>query len=241
MRRRLVAGIILTATTVVVVALAGTLASQPDDTDDTRTAAMSDPADTPSPPSPGPSTAVPSPGATADPGTAGPGTADPGNDVPSEDDPAEEDTSEAGPEEDASSEADRSEHAPGPAPEVTPPALVTMPLPDPSTAVGSLVAGFPVQVIPEVPNSVIDASSVATEGSQLQAALSGQTTLTADEVLNFYRTALAELGLAEAPASALDGSTALAFSRGNNNIALTVTAIEGGCRYAVFGTFTAQS
>ena len=233
MRRRLVAGIILTAATVVVIAVAGALGSQPEDT---RTAAISEPADTPSPSSPGPATAVPSPSAAADPGTA-----NPSDDVPSEEDPAEDDTSEAGPEEDAPSEADRSEHAPGPAPEATPPALVTMPLPDPSTAVGSLVAGFPVQVIPEVPNSVIDASSVATEGSQLQAALSGQTTLTADEVLNFYRTTLAELGLSEAPASALDGSSALAFSRGNNNIALTVTAIEGGSRYAVFGTFTAQS
>lgn len=223
MRRRLLAGIIVTA---VVVVTAGSFVFQQSGA---RTAATST-SDATSSPTPAPrrsSPAVPSPGDSAD---------------SSQSDTGEGDTSEVdGGEAESGEVTPSSTSAPAPAPGDTPPALVTLPLPDTSTAVGSLVAGFPVRVIPEAPDSVIDLSSVAAEGSQLQAALSGQTTLTAEEVLDFYRTALAELALSEAPAPALDGSSALAFTRGNNSVTLTVTPMDGGCRYAVFGTFTAES
>jgi hypothetical protein len=182
----------------------------------TPTASMSDPAaaPTPAPVDQGPSTAPPSQSASAGPGEPEPDGAEPG-------------------------ETNRSDTVP--APESTPPALVTMPLPDSSTAAGSLVAGFPVDVIPEAPNSVIEMSSVATEGSQVQVALAGQTTLPAGEVVDYYRAALTERGLSGAPAPAPEGSTALAFTLGINSVALTVTPIDGGCRYVVFGTFTAES
>jgi len=127
---------------------------------------------------------------------------------------------------------------PGPTPM---PALVTLPLPDTSSAVGSVVAGFPESVLPAAPQSTIASSSVAAEGSRLQATLSAETPLTAPEVLDFYRTTLAELGLVEAAVPAVDGSTALAFSRGLNTVTLTVTPIESGSRYLVFGTFSAES
>lgn len=119
--------------------------------------------------------------------------------------------------------------------------LVSLPLPDTSNAVGSIVDGFPTQVIPAAPHSAVGTTSVAAEGSRLQAALTAQTSLTVVEVLNFYRTSLAELGLYDTPAPALDGSSALSFTRGSNTITLSATAVDGGCRYVVFGTFTAAA
>ncbi len=120
-------------------------------------------------------------------------------------------------------------------------ALVTLPLPDTSHAVGSIVDGFPTRVIPAAPHSSVATSSVAAEGSRLQAALTAKTSLTVVEVLDFYRSSLAKLGLYDTPAPALDGSMALSFNRGDNTITLSATAVEGGCRYVVFGTFTAAT
>ncbi|MDJ0323746.1 hypothetical protein QMG61_08210 [Cryobacterium sp. PH31-AA6] len=129
-----------------------------------------------------------------------------------------------------------------PLPESKPQAvLVSLPLPDTSHAVGSIVDGFPTRVIPAAPHSAVATSSVATEGSRLQAALTAQTSLTVVEVLDFYRSSLAELGLYDTPAPALDGSSALSFTRGSNTITLSATAVDGGCRYVVFGTFTAAT
>lgn len=120
-------------------------------------------------------------------------------------------------------------------------ALVTLPLPDTSHAVGSIVDGFPTRVIPAAPHSSVATSSVAAEGSRLQAALTAKTSLTVVEVLDFYRSSLAKLGLYDTPAPALDGSMALSFNRGDNTITLSATAVDGGCRYVVFGTFTAAT
>lgn len=126
-------------------------------------------------------------------------------------------------------------------PESSPPALVTLPLPDTSSAVGSVVAGFPDRVLPAAPQSSITSSSVAAEGSRLQAALSAETPLTAPEVLDFYRTALTGLGLTAAPVPAVDGSSALVFSRGLNTVTITATPVESGSQYLVFGIFSAES
>jgi hypothetical protein len=120
-------------------------------------------------------------------------------------------------------------------------ALVTLPLPDTSSAVRSIVDGFPTGVIPTAPHSSIARSSVATEGSRLQAALTAKTSLSVVEVMDFYRTALAKLGLYDTPAPALNGSSALSFKRGNNTITLSATPVAGGCRYVVFGTFSAAT
>ena len=119
--------------------------------------------------------------------------------------------------------------------------LVTLPLPDTSSAVGSIVAGFPTRVLPQAPHSTVATTSVAAEGSHLQAALTAQTTLTVAEVMDFYRTALAKLSLFDTPAPALDGSTALTFTRGNNTVTISATTIDGGCRYVVFGAFSAST
>jgi len=129
----------------------------------------------------------------------------------------------------------------GPAPAAPAPALVTLPLPDTSSAVGSVVAGFPERVLPAAPQSSIASSSVAAEGSRLQAALAATTPLPAQEVLDFYSTTLTELGLVGAPVPAPDGSSALVFTRGVNTVTLTATPVADGSEYTVFGLFSAES
>lgn len=129
----------------------------------------------------------------------------------------------------------------GSAPESTsPPALVTLPLPETDSAVGSVVAGFPDR-IPVAPQSTVASSSVSSDGARLQATLAANTSLTVSDVLAFYTAAWAEVGLTGAPVPASDGSSAVAFSRGPNSITLTVTPTEAGCEYAVFGTLSAET
>lgn len=232
MRRGLTIGIIVAAAVLIA---AGALASlQPDP----QTAASPDYSGSPSPTTAAqlPATDAPSPDE-----NTGAGEADAGETGTNGADQNGADPNRADADETDRGETSGSETTPNEAAETTPPALVTTPLPETSTAVGSIVPGFPSQVVREAPNSVIDASSVASEGSQLQAALTGQTTLSPDEVLDFYRTSLGALGLTDRPAPAPAGSSALTFTRGINSITLTVTPHTGGCRYTVFGTFTAES
>ncbi|QYF72825.1 hypothetical protein [Cryobacterium sp. PAMC25264] len=130
----------------------------------------------------------------------------------------------------------------GTAPQPAPlPALVTLPLPDTSSATGSVVAGFPDRVLPAAPQSSIASSSITTEGSRLQAALVAETPLTVGEVLDFYTSALTALGLVGAPVPAPDGSSALAFTRGVNSVTLTANPVDGGSEYTVLGIFSAES
>lgn len=225
MRRRLVTGIAVTA---VIVAAGGALVLQQSGARTTPVAGASSAAsDLPR------STSGPRSPATAVPGTEpAPKLAPPSSAVPSPRKTGEP------------SEADPVTPDPGPVilPTSKPLAdLVTLPLPDTSSAVGSIVAGFPTRVIPKAPHSTVATSSVATEGSHLQATLTAQTTLTVAEVMDFYRTALARLSLLDSPAPALDGSTALTFTRGNNAVTISATTIDGGCRYVVFGVFSAST
>ena len=129
----------------------------------------------------------------------------------------------------------------GAAPAPPLPALVTLPLPDTSNAVGSVVAGFPERVLPAAPQSSIASTSVTAEGNRLQAALAARTPLTAQEVLDFYSATLTGLGLVGAPVPAPDGSSALAFTRGMNTVTLTATPVADGSEYTVFGVFAAAS
>lgn len=228
MRRRLLAGIAVTA---LLVAAGGALVLQQSSTPPTPVAVSKStdggrPASTPRPGSPAatqPATGAPAPTPKQGPP---PAYVPPPNKTvePREADPVPPDA------------------GPGTLPDSKPlAALVTLPLPDTSSAVGSVVAGFPTRIIPEAPNSSVGTSSVAAEGSRLQAALTAETTLTVVEVMDFYRTALAKVGLYDTPAPALDGSTALTFTRGNNTVTISATTIDGGCRYVVFGAFSAST
>lgn len=118
-------------------------------------------------------------------------------------------------------------------------ALVSLPLPPSASSVGAVVSGFPTEVLPGIPASLVENSSVATQGDRMQAALEARTTLPTEDVLAFYRQHFAPLGLLESPTAASKRSTTLSFSRGDDSVTLAVTAVAGGSSYILFGAFTA--
>jgi hypothetical protein len=129
---------------------------------------------------------------------------------------------------------------PGSKPLATPQPLVDTPLPPSASARGSIVKGFPA-VIPQAPKSTVTFSSIATQDKRMQVGLDATTTISAADVLAYYRTAFEPLGLVAAAAPAVDGSTALAFARGDNGITVTVSGSVGSSNshYTVTGVLSA--
>ena len=119
-------------------------------------------------------------------------------------------------------------------------ALVSLPLPPAASSLGEIVAGYPSDVMPGIPDSSVEHSSVATAGDRLQAALEARTSLATADVLAFYRQHFAPLGLLESPTTSSKRSSTLSFARGDDSVTLSVTAVAGGSSYVLFGVFTAE-
>lgn len=117
---------------------------------------------------------------------------------------------------------------------------VSAPLPKSASATGGIVDGFPTAVIPQLPGSKVATSSVASESPNLQVSLTGTTSGSVTDVLDFYRQALAKFGMYDAAAPALDGATAVTYSREGNAVTVTATPGKSGTSYALYGTFTAK-
>lgn len=119
--------------------------------------------------------------------------------------------------------------------------LVSGPLPASATSTGALVAGFP-SAIPLPSGNTIATSSVSSNGNRLQATLSAKTTIDPAELVNWFSQQFAKLSLPGSPASAVGGSIAYAFARGDDSITLTVTPAKlGGSHYTLLGTFAAAA
>jgi hypothetical protein len=200
------------------------------------TTAATDPSIAAATPGAEPTTGTPQPG-TPQPGTPQPGTPQPGTPQPSA--PQPESTP-------APAEEVPSDETPAAGPPTLPPSEplpdpVSLPFPDSASATGKLVKGFPTGAVPEAPDSTVTSSSVTAEGSRLQIALSAESSRAVVDVLDFYRTELAKVGMYDTPAPALSGSSALIFARGDHTVTLSATTVEGGCRYVILGSFTAPS
>lgn len=124
-------------------------------------------------------------------------------------------------------------------PSKPPAALISLPLPPAASSLGEIVAGYPSAVMPALPGSVVDHSSVAAQGSRLQAALEARVTVDTADILAFYRQHFAPLGLLESPVEATKRRTMLSFARADGAVTLSVTAVAGGSSYLLFGVFTA--
>jgi hypothetical protein len=116
--------------------------------------------------------------------------------------------------------------------------LVKLPLPEAATAQGSLVAGYPPALRPG-PRSRTTSSSVSPAESTLQVALTATSKLKPDRVLRTYRIRLGRLGFQERPTTAVGGSSAAAFKRGNDSVVVTASPRRSGSQYSVFGTLHA--
>jgi len=142
----------------------------------------------------------------------------------------------------------RSDLPTSPAPATTPSGTLSAgypvlrgPLPPVASAVGSLVSGFPSTLIPMPADTEIVLTTVTSEGSILQAGLEGRTTGSIDDVVAFYRDALAAEGFTASQQTPIGSGQAWHFLRGAEGLALSARGLaNGGAGFSVAGTFVAR-
>ncbi|WP_146070253.1 hypothetical protein [Arthrobacter sp. GMC3] len=118
-------------------------------------------------------------------------------------------------------------------------ALVSEPLPASADAVGKLAAGYPEAALPPMDGSKLTSSSVSPQGTILQTSLVASTASEPLAVKAYYQAHFAPLGFGTADAPASAGSTATWFTRGSDKITLTITPVQGGASYIVYGVLHA--
>lgn len=114
--------------------------------------------------------------------------------------------------------------------------LISSRLPPTASSRGSIVAGFPVSVIPLAPGSVVRSSGVSSAAKTLQVSIVANSPKSRGTVLRFYRQELSALGFAESSAPAADGSAASRFKRGADQLVVTTKAGAKNTSYSLFGT-----
>lgn len=128
---------------------------------------------------------------------------------------------------------------PGLAPAQTTGPTLSGTAPAAATAQGSLVAGFPSQVVP-VPDGVeVVSSSVSGQGTHVQATLLGSSDDAPDQVQAAYAAALAVEGFDGYPTATADGSTAVSYTRAGDGVVVSVRdRLGGGTELSVLATLT---
>lgn len=121
-----------------------------------------------------------------------------------------------------------------PLPQATP--RITVPLPASAATSGGLVDGFPAELAGPTPASDVIDSSIASDGSTAQVALTARTDETTDAVVEAFRARWTDAGLA--PATAADAT--LAFADGYTTISLAVSTTGTGTVYTVYATLRTE-
>lgn len=104
---------------------------------------------------------------------------------------------------------------------------------EPASAVGSLVEGFPSEIISLAPSSTVLSSSVSSDGQRLQAAVEATDTRSVDEVLASYGETLGALGFAASQSPATAGSTAVTFTRSSHVVVVSARPQSDGALFTV--------
>jgi hypothetical protein len=92
-----------------------------------------------------------------------------------------------------------------------------------STVGATLVSGFPSDVVPVPPGTTVTSSAVEPTGSLTKVSLSGKTSLSVEEILEFYRSELTAKGFAVVDGNVLPETVpGLAFNRGGGDELLTL-------------------
>lgn len=114
--------------------------------------------------------------------------------------------------------------------------LVSAPLPKDAAEQGALVDGYPTDVAAPAPASDVIDSSIASDGTTMQAALNARTDQTPDEIADHYRAVWAKLGLAPTTA---DGST-VAYADQFTSITLVARESGTGTVYTLYATLRTE-
>lgn len=96
-------------------------------------------------------------------------------------------------------------------------------LPPAGNAKGSLVKGYPKSVLPPVKGSKIINSAISVDGKRATITLTARSSRSVDAILRFYRIRFGARAFEEEPAAPAAGSSAAAFVRDRNTVAVTVT------------------
>ncbi|MFC8041216.1 hypothetical protein ACFUOZ_17840 [Paenarthrobacter sp. NPDC057355] len=123
-------------------------------------------------------------------------------------------------------------------PEPTPPApLITGALPEPGTASGEVVDGWPAGVLTLPAGTTIGSTSVSTSGNILQVAADGVIDKPRAEVLGSFRDSLVSHGFWTEDAPAGEGAVAARFVRGTDTVTVSVsTTGTGSSRFQLLGS-----
>lgn len=114
--------------------------------------------------------------------------------------------------------------------------LVTPPLPPSASAEGSLVDGYPRDIMGPAADSDVISSSIATEGDTMQVTLVARTDQPEDQVRSHFLSVWTSLGLVQ---TAQDRGTSLAVTDGTNSMSLAFASSGTGTVYMVYGVFRA--
>jgi hypothetical protein len=112
---------------------------------------------------------------------------------------------------------------------------VTVPLPASGSALGVLVAGFPVEIAAPLEGSDVLDSAVAAEGDVLQFSLRARSDTTSTAVLHRYAELWGDLGLTPEP----DDATGAAYRDEYSSVAVAAETTSTGVVYAIYGTLRA--
>ncbi|MFE4197737.1 hypothetical protein ACFRJ9_17915 [Paenarthrobacter sp. NPDC056912] len=123
-------------------------------------------------------------------------------------------------------------------PEPSAPApLITGALPQPGTADGELVDGWPAGVVSLPSGTTIGSTSVSTSGDVLQLTADGIIAKPQSEVLGSFRESLVAHGFWSEDAPAADGAVAARFVRGTDTVTVSVsTTGTGSSRFQLLGS-----
>ncbi|GAA3923405.1 hypothetical protein [Microbacterium invictum] len=119
-----------------------------------------------------------------------------------------------------------------PLPQPTP--LVEAPLPENASARGKLVDGFPAVVAGPAPGDDVLESSITSDGTTMQAALTARTDDSPDAVAEHYRATWSTLGLAPTAGETVSATDPF------TSVTLAITESGTGTVYTVFATLRTE-
>ncbi|MGR0159713.1 hypothetical protein [Paenarthrobacter nitroguajacolicus] len=127
-------------------------------------------------------------------------------------------------------------------PEPSAPAPLITALPEPGSAAGEVVDGWPAGILSLPEGTTIGSTSVSTAGDVLQVAADGIIAKPQAEVLASFRQSLVSHGFWSEEAPAADGSLAERFVRGTDTVTVSVsTTGTGNSRFQLLGSLHSKA
>lgn len=106
-------------------------------------------------------------------------------------------------------------------------------VPEDASAVGSLVAGYPVDRLPVPDAAEVLSSEVSSQGTRVRLSVQADCSCSANRVIAFHDRLLGRFGLIGAAQPAVGGSVSRGYGDGRSFLTLTVEPTEDGARFSL--------